>query len=75
MHRCLKSSSQACAWNVLCRTDGTACPRGKNKESEHNRTKGASERWRSNERQGKQEGEKNRPTEKVNNGGEIATER
>ena len=26
MHRCLKSSSQAWAWNVLCKTAGTECP-------------------------------------------------
>jgi hypothetical protein len=26
MHKCLKSSSQAWAWNVLCKTAGTECP-------------------------------------------------
>lgn len=31
MHKCLKSSSQAWAWNVLCKTAGTECPITKQK--------------------------------------------
>lgn len=31
MHKCLKSSSQAWAWNVFCKTAGTECPITKQK--------------------------------------------